>query len=59
MTENGVNITELHTYIVPSIVIRDRNDNYTDLIDGSKRYITPMRKCRETDFTSRNIEVSK
>jgi hypothetical protein len=57
---NGViDIKELHTYIEPSLVVRNRNLEHKDFPNSSKRFIYPMRICRDSDFTSRSVEVSE
>ena len=58
MPDNNINISELHKYVVPAIVVRDRNEKYTDLEDKSKRYITQMRICKNSDFKSRNYKLT-
>ena len=52
ITPTGINMTELLTYIDPQIQYGERNENFTSF-DNRKRYHTPMRVCKKSDFESR------
>ena len=54
ITPTGIDMTELLTYINPKIEYNDRNENFTSFsFDKTKRYLTPMRVCKKSDFESR------
>ena len=47
-------MTELLTYIDPKMEYSERNENFTSFsFDKTKRYLTPMRVCKKSDFESR------
>jgi hypothetical protein len=51
LTPNGINITELQTYVEPNIVVGIRNKSFEDGFafdtpDNEKRLIYPMRVCK-------------
>ena len=54
LREDGIDMQELLTYFEPNIVVRQRNENFTDF-DNSKRYIYPMKVCQKSDFASRGF----
>jgi hypothetical protein len=50
-------MTELLTYIEPSIIVSIRNKNYTDAPDNMKRILYPMRICKISDFKDIGYEA--
>ena len=54
LTPTGINMTELLTYIDPKMEYHERNENFSSFsFDKTKRYFTPMRVCKKSDFESR------
>ena len=60
LTNDGIDLNELHTYIEPLLVIGIRNKDYPpDVPDNVRRYFYPFRKCTKEDFTSRGYNVTE
>ncbi len=64
LTPNGINITELQTYVEPNIVVALRNKSFNDGFafdtpGNTKRIIYPMRICKIEDFTDNGFNASE
>lgn len=58
LKKDGLNMTELRTYLDPTIIVAFRHKNYTGLPGKIKRVIYPMRECKAQDFTDCGYKVT-
>ena len=58
LTDDGLDLDELLTYIEPTVIIAHRNSDFVDAPSRMKRVIYPMRRCSEQDFVDHGYTVT-